>query len=454
MSRVPACQIAGEWLSGFSLGDAPETVRRQGIQCLVDVIGCTLGGAATDIATTLRAHVADEYGDGRCRIIGTDTFTTASGAAMANGVAAHVLDFDDTCYAGIAHGSATVAPAVLAAAALSGADGQKVLAGLICGLEVEYGLGKAFSNSFYMRGWWATSVLGTIGAAAGAARVLGLDGETAGRAVALSTAGANGVRATLGSDAKPVLNGQAAAAGLNAALLAGRGITVALDIIEDSRGLAQVINDGTFDPVTFDQLGKDYSLLDPGIFIKPFPCCSAAHAAAEAVGDLMRTEGLNGDAIEAVICEVPNLVNFSLAFPSPAAVTEAQFSMPYIIGCLLTFGRFGVEELRAELLADERLIKAMAKVRMIEDETLTTQSEAGEIGPECARVIITTTDGRTFDAFNSVAIGAPSKPMSRDALDEKFLALAAHGGHADEAQDWLAGLYDIETSERSLNLWT
>jgi len=60
------------------------------------------------------------YASGKCNILGTDKKLRAGGAAFANCVAAHVLDYDDTCYAdrsdaSVVHASAVILPAVWAA---------------------------------------------------------------------------------------------------------------------------------------------------------------------------------------------------------------------------------------------------------------------------------------------------------------------------------------------------
>ena len=59
--------------------------------------------------------MAAEGGD-VCGVFGTPVRASMSGAALANGTAAHALDYDDMCFVSLAHPSAPLVPAVLAAA--------------------------------------------------------------------------------------------------------------------------------------------------------------------------------------------------------------------------------------------------------------------------------------------------------------------------------------------------
>ena len=97
-------------------------------------------------------------------------------AALANGAAAHALDFDDNHDPGRVHAYAVILPAALAAAeARGGVSGRELIAALATGVELQARLGLAAPNSM-SRGWHPTTVMGALGAAAAAARVLGVRG--------------------------------------------------------------------------------------------------------------------------------------------------------------------------------------------------------------------------------------------------------------------------------------
>src|SRR5581483_12420320 len=108
-------------------------------------------------------------------------------AALANGVAAHALDYDDMCFVSLAHPSCALVPAAVAAAELAHASGRSLLDAYIVGFEIECRLGSIMNpRHYHERGWHCTSSIGTVGAAAAAARVLGLDPSAAAHALGIA----------------------------------------------------------------------------------------------------------------------------------------------------------------------------------------------------------------------------------------------------------------------------
>ena len=289
------------------------------------------------VARKIADHVGQEYRDGVCTILGKDRGVTATGAALANGTAAHVLDFDDTSYAGVLHGSTIVMPAVYSAAEHADISGGQFLEAFVASSEAVYALGMTLTDTHYMSGWWSTTTLGAVGAAAGAARALGLSREEIIMAVSLCALQASGMIAVLGFDAKPILAGQAARLGLQSALLAAQGNSAPATVFEDPRGFLKLMNEGAQDESGLANLGNIWRLLEPGIAIKPAPVCSAAQAAIEVTENLIEENKLERTEIRSVRCEVPHLVKISLIHDRPAVAPQAQFSMPFAVGCMGCF---------------------------------------------------------------------------------------------------------------------
>lgn len=453
MSDVTACQTIAGWVSRFQLDSVPADAHGAAMRSWVDVLGCMIGGTTVDAAAKVRDLAMAESGDGPCHIVGTDTQATATGAALANGAAAHALDFDDTSYAGVVHASATVAAAVLAAADHADADGATAFAAFIAGSEAEYAYGKAASNQLFMDGWWATSVFGGLGAAAGAARAMSLDAHQTALALAHALCRVSGLRIANGTDAKFVGNGQVASLGVTSALFAKAGLSAPLDALEGVNGMAHLIKRGPLDLTVLDGLGRHWSILDPGVYLKPYPACSASHAAAEATSELLVENDLAPGDVTAIDVDAPQIVIDSLVYDTPDRVPQGQFSLPFILACVLIDRGFDIDRISAEALTDPAVRAEMLKITMHHDPDLSTRSQAGDIGPECARVRITTTDGKALERFNSEAIGAPTKPMSDAQVDAKFLALAAAAGHRERADTWLGRIRAIENQDRCRMLW-
>lgn len=430
------------WVAGLDEGDIPATVRAVALNCLIDTVGVIAAGSATAVAARARTVAATSAGAGPCAIVGTELGCDLRQAAFANGVAAHALDFDDNCYAGFVHGSAVIVPAALAAAQHAGTDGAQLMTALVAGAECEYALGLACANVLYDQGWWTTGVLGPVGACAAAAKLLGLDQAQTAAALGLAVAGAAGIKACFGTDAKAFLAGRAAEAGVTAALMAQAGASGPADAFEHRNGFARLFNGGHFDAAAFDALGRRWALLDPGVDVKRIPVCLSSHAAVDAALELARAHGIAVGEIAAISCDVPPIVIANLVHDDPATPQQAQFSMPFAIAAALLHGGVELEHLSPATLADPSLRALMAKVAMCSGAVWEDPAYRAA-APEGAQVSIALRDGRVVQGFRDFARGAARYPLAADEIDAKFAACLRFAGLRQPSL--LASLWALET---------
>src|SRR5205085_11033777 len=164
----------------------PPEARARAQTAVLDTVGVTLAGSVEPAARIVQRVAAAEGGAPCSSVLGTAQRTSASTAALANGTAAHALDYDDMCFVSLAHPSAPLVTAALAAAELAGASGRALLDAYVVGFELEGRLGPVMNPRHYQRGWHCTSTIGTLGAAAAASRLLGLDSAATGHAIAIA----------------------------------------------------------------------------------------------------------------------------------------------------------------------------------------------------------------------------------------------------------------------------
>jgi 2-methylcitrate dehydratase PrpD len=432
------------WATTLNLNDIPSTVVDVAKRCIIDVIGVSIAGSQFYVSDTARKIALHEYPAGSCTVIGTTNKLSALGASFCNGVAAHCLDFDDTSYDGIVHGSAAVWPSVLAVGEMVGASGKEVLTAFIAGVETEYKLGRFFTDHLYKKGWWNSSVLGVIGAAVGASKLQGFDETLTMNTIQNAACFSFGPRALLGTYIKPTAMGITSSTGINSALLARQGLAGPSDVFESPRGMINLFNDGVENKTSLDLLGKNYSLEDPGIAFKLYPVCSAAQAAAEALNEILTDYNLKRGDVSKVICEVPPLVTVSLVYPKPANITQAQFSMPFALGSILAYGRLGVAQLSEETLKEVALQKEMQKVEMIETESLSVSEHDRTHCPEGSIVTVIKESNEKIRLFNGAATGMPIKPMSNNQVSDKFMSCAKTQLTTEQAIALLKRLRSIE----------
>ena len=429
----------GEWIAALEYGDIPTDVQSEAKRCLIDVVGVALAGTRHDVGRKSREHIKREYAEGACTLFGDRSRVSSSAAAFANAVAAHAYDFDDTCYAGITHGSAVVFPAVLAAAEAECVTGERLLTAFIAGVETEYALGASVGDHLFFKGWHPTTVLGSIGATAGVAKILGLDADKTAQALGVAASQAGSLQTGKGTPVKPFLAGRAAESGVHFARMAGMGLPAPLDAFEKERGFFDIVNDGKRDLSALANLGSVYRLVDPGIAFKLYPVCSAAQAAVEETARILARENIDGDAVNEVLCEVTHLVHVSLDHDRPRTPVEAQFSMPFAVGCMLVFGDLGLAQLDEETLADPRLRAVMPRIGMRISRQLAEDPETPRKCPEGAFITVRTVDGREIRRFNGAATGLPANPMPDIDLDRKFRDCALFAGEDTERAGVLLG---------------
>lgn len=440
-----ACRFA-DWAAELAPETIPEEVRHAARRCIVDTVAVAIGGSTVEMATNLRAHAAAEYPGSDCTLLGTDETASAVGAALVNGHASHVLDFDDTSYAGIVHGSTIMLPALLSVAQREKSSGLAFETAFVAASEVAYGVGLTLSKSHYMKGWWASGTCGGIGAAAGAAKLLELDAEQTANAISMAAVNAFGMIGVLGTAAKPLLAGRAASMATEVAYLAKAGFNSPKAAFEDRRGFLALMNDGQQHAVGLAELGKTWRLVDPGILFKRYPVCSAVQAAGEMTERLIGDNNLGFDDIAEVRCDVTELVDISLVYDRPKSPEEAQFSMPFALGAIIADGRLGPEHLDPERLRDPRLLAAMEKVVKRQSDDVDTP-EMRERCPEGARVTIKTTAGTEHSGYLGAPTGMPETPLSDEALGQKFHDCAKLAAWSQDRTDAvLAGLWSLKST--------
>jgi 2-methylcitrate dehydratase PrpD len=410
----------GTWATGLTASKIPADVTEAARRSLLDTFAVMTAGRRHP--ATIKALSAFGGEAGPCRKV-DGTTASAGTAALVNGVAAHAWDFDDTSYTGIQHGAAIILPAVFAAVEETGADDETALTAFVAGCETAYVLGEICTHAHYFRGWWSTLTLGVVGATAAVARVHGLDGIAGANAIALAAACAGGGKSVFGTDGKPFLVGVCARTAIDLAKGARAGITGPACAFEDSRGYMALLGGaGAYDEAA--TLGQRWRLVDPGLLLKRYPVCSAAQAAIEQTAELCA--GLSPDEIVGIECQIPVLVDISLAYDAPSNNQEAQFSLPYAVACAAHHGSVDLADVGEEAVAAPAIRSIMAKVRKTVASDLSTD-EMRTRYPESARIIVERRDGGRAEGFCGVARGMPTRPLTAADLAAKFEACVRFG---------------------------
>jgi 2-methylcitrate dehydratase PrpD len=420
----------------------PQSSRQRATAALCDTVGVILAGAVEPAAVIARGIVG---GEGECHILGTSRRAAPADAAFANAVAAHALDFDDMCFVSMAHPSCALVPAALAAAESSRATGSALLDGYIVGFEVECRLGSVMNpRHYHSRGWHCTSSIGTVGAAAAAARVMRLRLEQTAHAIGIAASLACGLKENIGTMTKPLHAGAAARNGLVAALLASKGFTASEEAITGPQGyLAAMDSERSADALAQAalDLGRRWEIDETGITVKLYPSCAATHPPLDAVLDLVRRHSIGADEIAAIDVQVDSMTPRLLIYDRPATGLEAKFSMPFCAAAAVVFGHPTVATFDERHIDDARVQALMPRVTMRANSVFDRAAPLSQ-----ATVTIQLRDGRTFSLHADGARGYPGR-LTDDELGAKFIGCAERVLPRHECEATLAALRAIESTD-------
>ena len=210
-------QVIADYVVGFELKDAPAVAIDRARVAFTDTVGVMLAGSRQDVSHILCDMVRLEGSTPSASIVGQSLRASPQLAALANGVAAHAMDYDLTYVAGQA--ASAVIPAVLPVAEITGATPAEAMAATIIGFEVAARVGRANFLASSVGGWHTVGTVGVIAAAAACARLLKVPVEQIPDIIGISASMASGLSVNFGSMTKPLHSGHAARDGVMAALL-------------------------------------------------------------------------------------------------------------------------------------------------------------------------------------------------------------------------------------------
>ncbi len=329
-------------------------------RAILDCLGVMLAGSIDPPARIVQRVAEAEGGAPLATVVGTGRRTGAVWAALANGTAAHALDFDDTNFAMMGHPSAPVLAAALAAGELALADGRALVHAFLLGFEVETTLAEVLNPAHYHHGWHATCTLGTIGAAAAAARLLGLDAGQTRMALAVAASQSSGLKENFGTMTKPFHAGHAARSGVLSALLAREGWTASEQALEGPQGFLAVLGAGSLRPERLATLGDPWKILTTGVAVKPYPSCACTHSIIDGARELRQRHHLRPDDIVEVTVGVNVSVPNILIHANPRTGLEAKFSGEFAAAAALVEERMGIADLHRRQGARSRHPRAAA----------------------------------------------------------------------------------------------
>jgi 2-methylcitrate dehydratase len=408
---------------------------------VLDALGCAIGALGGDPVRHVRQFVADFASDGSCTLVGGGR-SAPDRATLVNGALVRYLDFNDSYLAPreTCHPSDNLA-AVLAAAELAKADGGTLLTALAVAYQVQCRLSDV--APVRDRGFDHTTHL-AYSVAAGVSRALSLDVRHTANSVAISGTALNALRVTRTgtlSHWKGLAAPFAAAAAMQATLLAQRGVTGPAELFEGNKGFMQSVAG----PFAIDWGRESLDRVERTI-IKRYDAEIHSQTAIEAALELQAAHGFAASDIEKVEVDVFEVAHRIIGGGEEGDKTlvfskeDADHSLPYLIAVALLDhtvmpAQFAPRRLQR---ADVQSLLCRVVVRPLAEFSARFPDEMP------ARVTVTLTDGRILSRTLSDYPGFRTRPQSWEDAVSKFTALAEPHASQSVRADIVAAVQDLD----------
>ena len=394
---------------------------------------------------------------------------TVKGAdkALYYGFASHYLDFDDA-QANLAGHFSTVLYSALLAVLEPTDTWYDFLRAYIIGAELEGIIGSLINPAHRTQGWHSTGTVGVIGAAAAIGALRGLHGESLAQLLSLAATQSAGMFFQSGTDGKPLHAGLAARNGVWAyELLQYTSLQTSTKPFDPERGWFKTIGNIT---VTSNDIISRWlapgQLIDPGLWMKVHPYCSAAICGAEAAETVAhriytsssyvsKHYNVSPDAeeqgkrrlcatlvsslwddIDRVTVHFPPGADTALRYTAPTTGREGQFSIEYIVYQVLAYGAVQDELFKIDTI-DQSVRDYMSRIERVYDLPKVAQTE------RITKVTVTLKNGDTFTETVNNPKGSPNNPLTLEDIRIK-LGLTLQAEQIDRIMEAFTHTNEVE----------
>lgn len=398
--------------------------------------------------------------EGNLTVKGTDK-------ALYYGFASHYLDFDDA-QANLAGHFSTVLYSALLAVLEPTDRWHDFLRAYIIGAELEGIIGSLINPAHRTQGWHSTGTVGVIGAAAAIGALRGLHDESLAQLLSLAATQSAGMFFQSGTDGKPLHAGLAARNGVWAyELLQHTSLQTSTKPFDPERGWFKTIGNVT---VTSNDITSRWlapgQLIDPGLWMKVHPYCSAAICGAEAAeivahriytssSYVSKHYNVSPDAeeqgkrrlcatlvsslwddIDRITVHFPPGADAALRYTAPTTGREGQFSIEYIVYQVLAYGAVQDELFKIDSI-EQSVRNYMSRIERVYDLPQVSQSE------RITKVTVTMKNGDTFTETVNNPKGSPNNPLTLEDIRIK-LGLTLQADQIDRIMEAFTRTDEVE----------
>ncbi|MBY6114441.1 MmgE/PrpD family protein [Mameliella alba] len=427
-TRAGVTRQIAEFVTRTGFDDLPAEAVEAARRCILDGIAVMIAGSDEPCARIAREYVASVDGRGVATTLGAGSLSAPVHlAALANGIAGHALDYDDTALSLEKDRSVLIHPTMppLCAALAIGQDrrvsGKDFLAAFVLGFEVEVKIAEAIHPDHFAggRGFHSSGTIGVFGSVVAACKLMQLTQEQTRNALAIAATMSAGLGVNHGTMSKPLNMGRSSETGVTAAQLASLGFDGPVNALEGGRGFFEAFGGGFVADRIQGRLGAPFAILEPGTSVKPYPSGVVGHPGMDAMGKLVSDHDLSPDDVAQVRVRTgPNVIHPGpLRIAHATTALEGKFCVPFQMAAMILRRKAGLAEFSDEFVASAPCQDMQKRVDAMIDP------EIAALGKDkiVFDIEVETRDGRRFTQRSAEHYrGGPLNPLSWHELCGKF----------------------------------
>ena len=362
---------AVQFIEAITFDELPIEALTIGKRCLLDGLGLFVAGSDHKTTMILADLALEQGGKGEALLLGHNEITVpASTAARVLGTSGHAHDWDDSqvskdpdhIYGLLTHPTIPPLTASIVMSQRQGnISGKEFMLAFLTGFEVECKISEWMFSQHYKRGFHSSGTVGTFGAFSAAAKILNLRGDDLRNGLGIAASFASGIRCNFGTMTKPLHVGRASENGVIAAILASKAYTADKSALDGPWGYLAVNGGGvTEEKLDKENFGKPWSIIEPGVSIKPYPCGVLTHPTIDLMVKLVTENDIKKDDIEKVIVKAGSNILNPIRYPIAKNHLEAKFSLQAVLSMVAISRKAGKTEFEDKFVQSE-VMQSMQK---------------------------------------------------------------------------------------------
>jgi 2-methylcitrate dehydratase PrpD len=430
--------------------DIPPEVVERAKMIAMQTIGASLaanGIPLVEKAVSLGKRCGGEGGEATIWIDGSKT--SIPGAVFCNSTLADALDWEDCAWTG--HPSAGIVPVALACSEALNKSGKEFLTAIVAGYEVYTRIAMAVQPPEDWPNYkgWGLTAWQIFAAVVPAAKLLGLDVNKINQAIGFGVTSCpipQSFHQSAMSDAYHYEHGFRSMEGVMCAFNAEAGISNYMNALDDPWAFENHVSTEPDNSWYTKDLGSRWLIMET--LLKHWPANMWIQTPLELTDMIMTENNITKDDIAEIIIDPPTYLRMAYYPEGYTSLTQAQFSMPFMLASYILDPTPSSKWLREEKLKDKELLAIAAKVKSGPSEPILMPSAFKNFQKGRHPVItvtIKTNDGKEYSETMEKHLGHPGNMMTEEQFKDRFRVQASacmSGERLEQTVELLANVDD------------